>query len=186
MDDNIFMETLKPISFEDCLAYDENSRGNLGEQLPVFVYRMLEYSLKEALVSRFGKDVQIELFRNAGHLAGTYFAKHMLNIDQPLDSFISELQNKLQEYKIGVLRIEDINPETGRIILTVPAFQFSAKLSATMTKALFPGFYPTISKSLTLRSKSTAGQPATVYAGSALISMRLHKKTIIRSFLHGR
>ncbi len=119
MDDNIFMETLKPISFEDCLAYDENSRGNLGEQLPVFVYRMLEYSLKEALVSRFGKDVQIELFRNAGHLAGTYFAKHMLNIDQPLDSFISELQNKLQEYKIGVLRIEDINPETGRIILTV-------------------------------------------------------------------
>ena len=30
MDENIFMKEKKPISFEDYLEYDENSRGNLG------------------------------------------------------------------------------------------------------------------------------------------------------------
>lgn len=43
----------------------------------------------------------------------------MLHLDQPLNQFISELQAKLQELKIGVLRIESVDEETGRIILTV-------------------------------------------------------------------
>ena len=52
MDNNIFMEDQKPLSFEQYLQYDEKSRSNLGETLPVLVYRMLEYSLKDELVSR--------------------------------------------------------------------------------------------------------------------------------------
>ena len=95
MEHNIFMENQKPISFEQYLQYDENSRSNLGETLPVLVYRMLEYSIKE------------------------YFARHMLNLDQPLNAFISELQAKMQDLKIGVLRIENIDEQSGRIILTV-------------------------------------------------------------------
>lgn len=43
MDNNIFMEDQKPLSFEQYLQYDEKSRSNLGETLPVLVYRMLEY-----------------------------------------------------------------------------------------------------------------------------------------------
>ena len=43
----------------------------------------------------------------------------MLNMDQPLNQFVSELQAKLQELKIGVLRIEEIDEENGRIVLTV-------------------------------------------------------------------
>ena len=56
--DNIFMADRKPIQFEEYLKYDENSRGNLGEELPVLVYRLLEYSLKEELIRRYGKDEQ--------------------------------------------------------------------------------------------------------------------------------
>ena len=52
-------------------------------------------------------------------MAGEYFAKKMLNLDQPLDQFVSELQKKLEELKIGVLRIEDVDEASGRIILTV-------------------------------------------------------------------
>ena len=89
MDTNIFMQDQKPVSFEDYLQYNEKSRGNLGEELPVLVYRMLEYSLREELCQRFGKETQIDVFRNAGRMAGEYFAKHMLNLDQPLDSFVS-------------------------------------------------------------------------------------------------
>ena len=119
MENNIFMANRKPISFEEYLQYDEKSRGNLGEELPVLVYRMLEYSLKEELCSRFGKEVQVDVFRKAGRMAGEYFAKKMLNLDQPLNQFISELQAKMQELRIGVLRIESVDEESGRIILTV-------------------------------------------------------------------
>ena len=119
MDENIFMKEKKPISFEDYLEYDENSRGNLGEELPVLVYRLLEYSLKEELIRRYGKDEQVEVFRSAGRMAGEYFTKNMLNLDQPMDQFVNELQNKMKELKIGVLRIEDVDEESGKIILTV-------------------------------------------------------------------
>ncbi len=119
MDNNIFMEDQKPLSFEQYLQYDEKSRSNLGETLPVLVYRMLEYSLKDELVSRLGKDAQIDIFRKASQRSGEYFARNMLHLDQPLNQFISELQAKLQELKIGVLRIESVDEETGRIILTV-------------------------------------------------------------------
>lgn len=117
--DNIFMADRKPIQFEEYLKYDENSRGNLGEELPVLVYRLLEYSLKEELIRRYGKDEQVEVFRSAGRMAGEYFTKNMLNLAQPMDQFVNELQNKMKELKIGVLRIEDVDEESGKIILTV-------------------------------------------------------------------
>ena len=119
MENNIFLADKKPISFEEYLQYDPESRENLGRELPVFVYRMLEYSLKEELISQFGKEKQIDVFRKAGKRAGEYFAKHFLNMELPLNQFVGELQDKLQECKIGVLRIEDVDEESGRIILTV-------------------------------------------------------------------
>lgn len=117
--ENIFMTDQKPISFEEYLQYDESSRSNLGEELPVIVYRLLEYSLKDELVRRYGKEEQIDIFRKAGRKAGEFFAKKLLNLDQPLDQFVSELQKKMQDMKIGVLRIEEVDEESGRIILTV-------------------------------------------------------------------
>ncbi len=95
--ENIFLADQKPISFEDYLRYDESSRGNLGADVPVLVYRMLEYSLKDALIDRFGKEVQIELFRKAGRTAGEYFARHFLDLSLPLNQFVGELQAKMQE-----------------------------------------------------------------------------------------
>ena len=83
------------------------------------VYRLLEYSLKEELKNRFGKETQIDIFRSAGRMAGEYFARNILNLDVSLDQFVNELQQKLRELKIGILRIEDVNEETGRIVLTV-------------------------------------------------------------------
>lgn len=119
MGENIFLKEMKELQFEDYFKYDAKCRGNLGDELPVMVYRMLEYSLKDELKNRFGKEVQIEVFRSAGRKAGEYFAKNMLNLDVPQDQFVNELQKKMQELKIGVLRIEDVNEETGKIILTV-------------------------------------------------------------------
>lgn len=119
MEDNIFLKEQKPMTLDTYLQYSKDGRENLGDQLPVFVYRMLEFSLKDELRQRFGKDVQIEIFRAAGRKAGDYFARNFLNLELPMDEFVNELQTKMQELGIGVLRIEDIDEESGRIILTV-------------------------------------------------------------------
>ena len=52
MEENIFMKEKKQISFEDYLEYDESSRENLGGELPVIVYRLLEYSWFREIVSQ--------------------------------------------------------------------------------------------------------------------------------------
>ena len=65
------------------------------------------------------KEEQIALFRGAGRRAGAYFAKTYLDLNQDMDAFVGQLQRKLVEMKIGVLRIESIDDATGRIHLTV-------------------------------------------------------------------
>lgn len=119
MAENVFLADSKPLTLMDYVKYDPTSRGNLGSELPVMVYRMLEFSLKDELIRRYGKEEQIDIFRHAGRAAGEYFAHNFLNLTQPLDKFASELQNRLRELKIGVLRIEDIDESTGKMILTV-------------------------------------------------------------------
>ena len=42
------MEDRSPISFEEYLQFNVNGRGNLGDMLPVTVYRMLEFRKRKA------------------------------------------------------------------------------------------------------------------------------------------
>ncbi len=119
MEDNIFLKNRKELSLTEYMDAQENGRENLGTELPVAVYRLLEYSLREELSSRFGKEEQIDIFRSAGYRAGTYFAEKYLNSALGLPEFTAQLQKRLEEFKIGVLRIEKFDEETGKIVLTV-------------------------------------------------------------------
>ncbi|MGN0405877.1 MAG: V4R domain-containing protein [Bariatricus sp.] len=116
---NIFIENQKEITFEDYMSYKKDGRENLGDSLPVAVYRMLEYSLRSAMIEEYGKEAQIRIFRKAGFEAGTFFAKNYLDLDLPLERFLGELQTQLEMMKIGVLRVEGVNSENGTIMLTV-------------------------------------------------------------------
>ncbi len=91
----------------------------MGDMIPIPVYRLLEYSIREELYERFGKEEQIDIFRKAGYRAGSYFARNMLNLDLPMNEFMAELQSRMAEMKIGVLRLEQVNMENGKIVLTV-------------------------------------------------------------------
>ena len=119
MQDNVFLEDRKELELADFMNYTDGSRGNLGKDIPVTVYRLLEYSLREQLLRQFGKETQVQVFQDAGFRAGVYFAENMLNLKLPVNAFISDLQNKMEEFRIGVLRIEEMDPETGRLVLTV-------------------------------------------------------------------
>lgn len=108
-----------PSRLSDYLRPQENGRENLGAELPVAVYRLMEYSLRDELVERFGKEAQIEIFRGAGYRAGVYFAENYLDLTLDFSSFTAQLQKQLEELKIGVLRIEETEEETGKMILTI-------------------------------------------------------------------
>ena len=70
MEENIFLKNRKAMNLADYMKAQENGRENLGAELPVAVYRLLEYSIREELASRFGKEKQIEIFRSAGFQIG--------------------------------------------------------------------------------------------------------------------
>ncbi len=94
-------------------------RLNLGESMPVYVYRLFEFTIKDELARRFGNEATIEIFRAAGELAGREFANHMLDLSLPYHEFVAQLQRVLEESKIGILRVEKFDFETGKAVLTV-------------------------------------------------------------------
>lgn len=96
-----------------------DGRQNLGEEMPVFVYRLLQFTLKDELARRYGNDATVDIFRKAGELAGKEFANHLLDLSLPFNEFVSHLQKVLEESKIGILRLERFDPATGEATLTV-------------------------------------------------------------------
>lgn len=97
----------------------KKGRGDLGEEMPVLVYRLMQYTMLDILSKEYGDETANEHFRKAGYLAGIEFAKNVLDLNVGFNTFVANLQFKLKELKIGILRMEDVNEVTGEIVLTV-------------------------------------------------------------------
>lgn len=94
-------------------------RGGLGEEMPVLVYRLMQYTMLDVMSKELGEDGANQYFYMAGFLAGSEYAKNTLDLSVDFDSFVASLQKSLQELKIGILRMEDIDQATGTLTLTV-------------------------------------------------------------------
>ncbi len=94
-------------------------RGTLGPDMPVLVYRLLQYTLKDILAREYDEDTASILYRAAGHLAGTELAKNVLDLSGEFDFFVANLTNKLKELKIGVLNIEKADLDLQTFTLAV-------------------------------------------------------------------
>ena len=97
----------------------KKGRGDLGEEMPVLVYRLMQYTMMDVLTKDFGEEKANTYFRAAGHLAGTEYANNALDTSLDFDGFVAGLQESLKELKIGILRMEAFDPETGEMMLTV-------------------------------------------------------------------
>ncbi|MEG0570460.1 MAG: V4R domain-containing protein [Oscillospiraceae bacterium] len=94
-------------------------RKNLGQDMPVFIYRMLQYTIKDVLIKEFGNDKAIDIFRKSGELGGMEFAKNVLDLTLPINEFLAHLQEVLEQNKVGILRVEKFDEQTGEATLTV-------------------------------------------------------------------
>ena len=101
------------------LGSPEEGRANLGGDMPVLVYRLFQYTLRDVLNTKYGSIATIEIFREAGELAGKEFAANMLDVTLPFDKFIALLHKTLKDTKVGILRVEEVDQQTNEMILSV-------------------------------------------------------------------
>jgi predicted hydrocarbon binding protein len=134
----------------------KEGRENLGEEMPVLVYRLFQYTMNDILAKRYGAEEAANIHREAGLLAGTEFAQNVLNLDLSFNEFVAHLQEKLLSLKIGVLRIEEFNAETGKAILTVGEDLDCSGLPVTGDTVCFydEGFLAGVLKSYTKKDYS--------------------------------
>jgi len=119
--DNVFLkktngqETFTWASLGDI----KQGRGDLGENMPVIVYRLMQFTMLDILSKAHGLEKANQYFKDAGFLAGSEFAKNVLDTDCDFDAFVAGLQKALEDLKIGILRVEEFESDTGSMVLTV-------------------------------------------------------------------
>lgn len=94
-------------------------RPNLGHTTDIAVYRLMQYTLRDVLIARYNVETANDILREAGKLAGTEFCINLLDKTLDFNGFIANLQEKLRELNIGILRIEKADLEKLELVLTV-------------------------------------------------------------------
>ena len=94
-------------------------RPNMGTETDVMVYRLFQLSIRHILEDHFGIERTEELLREAGEMAGKEFAASQLDRDKPFFDYVADLQGKLAELKVGILRMEKADTDRLEFVLTV-------------------------------------------------------------------
>ena len=103
----------------DLLGDLESGRPNLGRVIRIEAYRLMLFTLRDVIESRFGTEETNKVFHEIGEMAGLAFYEHFLTGVEDVGKFVKKLQNVLQEMQMGVLRIERITEGAKNLILTV-------------------------------------------------------------------
>jgi len=105
----------------DIIGDLDAGRPNLGANVNIVLYRLLQYTFRDIAERRYGTVDCDSLFYDAGRLAGTFFFDQFMAAfkELPLNSFVAELQRVLKELGVGILRVEKADPENGFFVLTV-------------------------------------------------------------------
>ncbi|MDR3294664.1 MAG: 4-vinyl reductase [Clostridiales Family XIII bacterium] len=103
----------------DLIGDLEDGRPNLGPQVNLEMYRLMQFTMRDELERRFGTEVADEVFSAAGRIAGGEYYEHHIKPVASIDEFVSKTQESLKENGIGILRVEEAMLEEGRVILTI-------------------------------------------------------------------
>jgi hypothetical protein len=103
----------------DHLGDIAKGRPNLGFQTRLEVYRLAQFSLRDILERHVGTDKTDQIFHEAGRLAGREFYAKLLSSSDTFNAFVKQLQDKLREMGIGILRMEEADAAKGAFVLTV-------------------------------------------------------------------
>lgn len=106
-------------SWVDYIGDVTEGRKNLGNEMPVSIYRLFEFTIKEVLIENYGEEETIKIFHLAGERAGIRFANQRLDLEVDLNQFISQVQKAMKNYKMGLFRLEQIDEEARKIVIAI-------------------------------------------------------------------
>lgn len=116
----MFKEERAESHFEWSMLGDVGTgRPNLGPSMPVAVYRLMQFTLRDLLVQELGADRADHLFYEAGRRSGAEYFRHVMQPQSNLDGFFAELQRTLKDLNIGIFRVESMQEEQGSFVVTV-------------------------------------------------------------------
>lgn len=116
----MFKEERRQSTFSwDDLGNIALGRLNLGPAVPVLIYRLFQYTLRDVLITRFGVAITNEILIQAGRLAGSHFVTKFLDKNLPFSEFVAALQQTLKAQGIGILRVEKADLQEMEFTLTV-------------------------------------------------------------------
>lgn len=96
------------------------ARPNLGPNLRIEVYRLMQFCFRDILEQRYGTEEVDKIFLEAGYLAGLHFYENML-VPKPKDfnGLVKQLQKILKDLGVGIFKVEESDMEALKFILTV-------------------------------------------------------------------
>lgn len=103
----------------DFIGDPEAGRPHLGNTVPVEIYRLFQYTLRDILEQALGAEETDRIFFRSGLLAGREYFKKYIGECGSLDDFISKTQESLRNMSIGILRTEQANEKKLSFVLTV-------------------------------------------------------------------
>ena len=116
----MFKEEREELMFDWSMLGDvAEGRPNLGSTMDVNVYRLMQFTLRDVLIKEYDTETADRIFYDAGQHAGKMFCQELINKENNFNDFVAELQDKLKELKIGILRVEQADIDAMNFTLTV-------------------------------------------------------------------
>ncbi len=116
----MFKEERTESAFDWSMLGDiEEGRPNLGPTMQVSVYRLMQFTLRDVLIRKFGVEAADHAFYEAGEEAGRQLYRNVITKKNDLNEFIGELQQVLKDLSIGILRVEAADLDAMNFTLTV-------------------------------------------------------------------
>jgi predicted hydrocarbon binding protein len=113
------MESLK-YQFNWSLIGDINlGRPNLGNSTSVEMYRLMQFTFREVVEKKYGKEKADEIFYESGYISGKAFFDQYITRTDDMNHFLRQLQEALKILRVGILRIEELNLDKGTVLMTV-------------------------------------------------------------------
>jgi uncharacterized protein len=94
-------------------------RPNLGRTTDLAVYRLMQFTLHDVLIAELGVMRANLVMYKAGKVAGTHFCRNLIATRDDLGGFVAELQQKLKELNVGILRMEKADPDKLQFVMSV-------------------------------------------------------------------
>lgn len=97
----------------------DEGRPNLGDTTSVYVYRLMQFTLRDVMIQELGVEKTDKIFYKAGEHAGQDLYKNIVTKKDSFSAFISNLQEILKDLAIGILRVENADIDRSEFTLTI-------------------------------------------------------------------